>query len=223
MTSRKCPSQPQGMGKVRRTFTRRSCRSQTRHFSFEVRISNQRFNRKAAITYYFQQSKDSLSTARDHTDYPIICLRSLLQLKGHNTKGQNNFRSKRPGECSGFRGRNRYGVVSILYVDNESDNFIKVGRILVAIHPHRPKNEVIQLPEGTRSLYLSEQEPEITYVEKIVVSGGAERVEKLSSRTSSCDPVGLKRLEIPERLRVGAKLMLRGFYRRLELRDATAY
>ena len=126
-----------------------------------------------------------------------------------------------PASALVFVGETGIGSCPFLFVDDDQNSYVKVGRMLVGANDEsRSREEIIKLAPGTRSLYLSEQEPEITYVEQIAIRDAASGFEEVLARNVVLRPGWSRKFDVPERMRADAQLVLRGYYKRLELRDA---
>ena len=126
-----------------------------------------------------------------------------------------------PASALVFVGETGIGSCPFLFVDDDQNSYVKVGRMLVGANDEsRSREETIKLAPGTRSLYLSEQEPEITYVEQIAIRDAASGFEEVLARNVVLRPGWSRKFDVPERMRADAQLVLRGYYKRLELRDA---
>jgi hypothetical protein len=61
------------------------------------------------------------------------------------------------------------------------------------------RTDTVVLPDGTRSVYISEQEPEITHLEKVSVKVGS--AEEILAKNVIMRPGSSKEFPIPEHLR----------------------
>jgi hypothetical protein len=82
---------------------------------------------------------------------------------------------------------------------------------LVGAHDARlARTEEISLPDNIRSVYVNEQEPEITHLEKISVR--TDSGEQVLGENIVIGPGHVREFVIPDKLRQNAKLIVRGYY-----------
>lgn len=144
-------------------------------------------------------------------------------LKDITLKGKAIAVRSAPASALVFVGDTGLGSCPFLFVDGEADKYVKIGRVLVgASNAGLAREEIVQLPSGTHYFYVSEQEPEITRLERVSVKGGTNSEEVILAENIEVRPGWSRRFEIPGPLRGNTQLTIRGYYTQLELRDANA-
>lgn len=109
-----------------------------------------------------------------------------------------------------------------LFVSDEYDDDIKIGRILIgAVGSRRNTTEVINLPKGTRSIHIAEQEPEITYLRKVSIRNTATAKEELLATNVEIRPGRSVTFKIPDELQGDTQLFVEGFYIPLDVTAST--
>ncbi len=122
-----------------------------------------------------------------------------------------------PASALVFIGGTGAGSCPFLFVDDEVNEYVRIGRILVGAYKQElARTETIQLPRGTRSVYISEQEPEVTHLERVVAKNSGSQ-ETLLMENVDIRPGWSQKIEIPEPLRDNAQLIIRGHYSPLRL------
>ena len=104
-----------------------------------------------------------------------------------------------PASALVFVGETGIGSCPFLFVDDDQNSYVKAGRMSVGANDEsRSREETIKLAPGTRSLYLSEQEPEITYVGNISQFAMLRAAsKKFSRKTWYCGRDGPRNLTFP--------------------------
>jgi hypothetical protein len=93
---------------------------------------------------------------------------------------------------------------------------IRIGRVLIdASKEDLARTEEIRLPRETRSFFVSEQEPEITYLTQISVVDEESGVERVLASKVVLHPGDGREFLIPEEFVGGVTLKLRGYYESL--------
>jgi hypothetical protein len=100
-----------------------------------------------------------------------------------------------------------------LYVDDQDGGYVKFGRILVGAHTlSQTKTDQISLPDGTHAIFISEQEPELTHLERVSVRSGSQGPERILAENIQVGPGRAIQFDIPEPFRSNATLVVRGYY-----------
>jgi hypothetical protein len=86
-----------------------------------------------------------------------------------------------------------------LFVDDLIGKTAKIGRILVGAYNQRlSKTDMVELPSGTEAIYISEQEPEITHIQKIMVREKETGRETMMTASITLHPGESRRFDIPK-------------------------
>jgi hypothetical protein len=108
------------------------------------------------------------------------------------------------------------GSCPFLFVDDETTNNIKIGRVLIgAVGIHNKRVESIALPEKTQSVFVTEQEPEVTHLIRVAVLDDSLAEETIIGTDLEIWPGQTVKFEIPSTMRSHPKLLLEGFYKPL--------
>jgi hypothetical protein len=79
-----------------------------------------------------------------------------------------------PADSLNFLGRAPIGSCPFLFVSTGTDDLIRIGRVLIgASRKDLARIEEIKFPKGTRSFVIREQEPEVTFLETIILKDSA--------------------------------------------------
>lgn len=89
-----------------------------------------------------------------------------------------------------------------------------------ANHRTLSRVELIKLPRGTTSILIGEQEPEITYLERISVTSETDESETVLAENITIPPGAFRKFAIPEMHLESPILSVHGYYRPLRLEGA---
>lgn len=115
----------------------------------------------------------------------------------------------RPGFCCGE------GSCPFLYVSGDAgtDDLIRIGRVLIgASKKQLVRTEEKELPPETRSFFISEQEPEVTFLDTIAVKSGSSGEERLIASNVVIHPGQAREFRVPKEFYGNAILKIRGYY-----------
>jgi hypothetical protein len=108
------------------------------------------------------------------------------------------------------------GSCPFLFVNDGGDEPSIIGRVLVgADNPALSRRELVELPSGTRSIILAEQEPEITVIDKLAVSDKYTGEEIALADRIEIGPDSAREFIIPHRFENNAVLGIQGHYHQL--------
>lgn len=123
-----------------------------------------------------------------------------------------------PAAAVAFIGTAEEGSCPFLFVSSGADEPIRVGRVLVGANKRDlARNEEINLPVGTRSFFISEQEPEVTFLETISIRDSSSDAERLLASNIVLHPGDAREFTIPTEFAGEITLTLRGYYEPLRL------
>ncbi|MGD9657680.1 MAG: hypothetical protein AB7U61_08590 [Methylocystis sp.] len=125
-----------------------------------------------------------------------------------------------PAAAVGFIGYTETGSCPFLFVSNGVDEPSRVGRVLVGANKwNLARTEEIELPRGTRSLFISEQEPEVTFMETISIKDSSSGEERLIASNIVLHPGDARQFTIPAEFSGKITLRVRGYYEPLRLEE----
>lgn len=118
-----------------------------------------------------------------------------------------------PAAAVAFLGNTGVGSCPFLYVSDGVDDPSRVGRVLIgASKKELARDEENKLPRETRSFFLSEQEPEVTFLETVAVKSASSGEEHLIGSNLVIHPGQAREFRIPEEFYGDAVLKIRGYY-----------
>jgi hypothetical protein len=96
------------------------------------------------------------------------------------------------------------------------DDPSRVGRVLIgAARKDLARTEEIKLPKGTWSFFISEEEPEVTFLETVGVKDSSSSIEQLIASSVVLRPGDAREFFIPKGFSGEITLRLRGYYKPL--------
>jgi pimeloyl-ACP methyl ester carboxylesterase len=123
-----------------------------------------------------------------------------------------------PATSIAYLGKAPIGSCPFLFVSNGVDDLSRVGRVLIgASRKDLVRTEEITLPKGTSSFFISEQEPEVTFLETVGVKESSSGIERLVASNVVLHPGDAHEFSIPKELVGELKLKVRGYYEPLRL------
>jgi hypothetical protein len=118
-----------------------------------------------------------------------------------------------PPAAVAYLGPAEIGSCPFLFVSDGSEEPRRIGRVLIgASDETRARTEQILLPPGATSVFVSEQEPEITYLQSVSISDAATGEETLLATDVVLHPGDAREFVLPPTLRDQARLTVRGYY-----------
>jgi hypothetical protein len=118
-----------------------------------------------------------------------------------------------PADSLNFIGRAPIGSCPFLFVSTGSDDPTRIGRVLIgASRKELVRTEEIKLPQGTRSFFISEVEPKVTYLETLWVKDSQLGIERLIASGVLLRPGEAREFPIPKGLTGEITLSLQGYY-----------
>jgi hypothetical protein len=165
---------------------------------------------RAQLREIFSKRKDEFrrpETSRITQTYVVGPAYELIDLA---LKGQRIPVRRAPASAVAYLGTAGIGSCPFLFFD-QGESIIAVGRVLVGAHNKTlTKTEEVLIPDGARFAYISEQEPELTHLERVGVRTMG--LEKVLAEYISIGPGRAWRIEIPEGFRTNGTLFIRGYY-----------
>jgi hypothetical protein len=138
-------------------------------------------------------------------------------LKTITIKGTEIAVRNAPAAAVAYLGQTETGSCPFLFVSNGIDDPSRVGRVLIgASKKELARVEEKNLPHETRSFFLSEQEPEVTFLETVAVKSASSGEERLVASNLVIHPGEAREFRIPENYG-DAVLKIRGYYIPLRL------
>jgi hypothetical protein len=123
-----------------------------------------------------------------------------------------------PAAAVAYLGKAPVGSCPFLFVSNGMDDPSRVGRVLIgASRKDLARTEEIKLPKETRSFFISEQEPEVTFLETVGVKDSSSGIEQLIASSVVLHPGDAREFFIPQGFGGEVTLRLRGYYKPLRL------
>ena len=118
-----------------------------------------------------------------------------------------------PAAAVAFLGAAEEGSCPFLYVSDGVNDPSRVGRVLIgASKKELARVDETKLPLETRTFFLSEQEPEVTFLETVVVKNASSGEERLVTSNLVIHPGEAREFRIPEEFYGDAILKIRGYY-----------
>ncbi|MGH6844016.1 MAG: hypothetical protein ACRECU_04705 [Methylocella sp.] len=139
-------------------------------------------------------------------------------LKTITIKGRDILVRGAPAAAIALLGTAQLGSCPFLYVSDGAGEPSRVGRVLIgASKKELARLNETKLPREARTFFLSEQEPEVTYLETIVVKNSSSGEERLVASNLVIHPGEAREFRIPEEFYGDAFLKIRGYYIPLRL------
>jgi hypothetical protein len=190
---------------------------------FEFRAKDTAANtdtKQPPLRTVFQKAKSAFRAPEAMAVTKTYVFGLAYDLKDITLRGQAISVRSAPASALAFVGDTGVGSCPFLFVGADSEQFIKLGRILIGASAESlTRREQIKLPAGTRFFYISEQEPEVTHIQEVIASDEEGFTEVLAQNVE-LRPGWSKKFEIPERLKGRVQLDVRGYYKRLDMRNA---
>jgi pimeloyl-ACP methyl ester carboxylesterase len=121
-----------------------------------------------------------------------------------------------PAAAVAYLGKAPVGSCPFLFISNGMDDPSPVGRVLIgASRKDLARTEEIKLPKETCSFFISEQEPEVTFLETVGVKDSSSGIEQLIASNVALHPGDAREFFIPKGFVGEVTLRLRGYYKPL--------
>ena len=133
-------------------------------------------------------------------------------------KGTDVAVRKAPATAVAYLGGAEEGSCPFLFVSNGVDDPSRMGRVLIgASKKNLARTEEIKLPRETLSFFISEQEPEVTFLDTVSVKDSSSGAERLIVSNVVLHPGDAREFLIPKEFVGEITLKLRGYYEPLRL------
>ncbi len=145
------------------------------------------------------------------------------ELKAITIKGNSVIVRSAPAAAVAFLGQTGIGSCPFLYVSDGVGDPSRVKRVLVgASRKELGRIEEIPLPPEARSFFISEQEPEVTFIETVALRDAQSGEERVVASNLAIRPGRSREFQIPEAFQGRAILKLRGYYTPLRFDEIAA-
>jgi hypothetical protein len=166
----------------------------------------------------FQKLKQELRKPETSAVTQTYIFGPAYNLNDITLKGQRIGVRPAPASALAYVGNTKVeaGSCPFLFVEDEVNSYAKIGRTLVGAYDKiLGRVEEIPIPNGTRSVHVSEQEFEVTYLNKILVKVNEEK--KTLAENVIIRPGSSREFPIPENFRENARIIIDGYYEPLRL------
>jgi hypothetical protein len=182
---------------------------------FTARDSDQEGRRlhPASLRTVFSKAVSSFRSPETRKITPTYIFGPSFNLRTLRVRGTEvNVRSA-PAASVAYFGSAEVGSCPFLFASNGVDEPSRIGRVLVgASKSNLIRTEEIKLPKETQSFFISEQEPEVTLLETVMVKGPSPGEEHLIASSVVLHPGEAREFVIPKEIVGDVTLILRGYY-----------
>jgi hypothetical protein len=136
-----------------------------------------------------------------------------FNLKAITIKGTDIAVREAPPVPLAYNGRIPQGSCPFLYISDEVNDPSRVGRVLIGASKREfARLEETKLPRETRSFFITEQEPEVTFLEEVAVKSASSGEERLVASNLVIHPGQALEFQVADEFYSDAILKVRGYY-----------
>jgi hypothetical protein len=180
---------------------------------FKVRDDVDSSKKKGPLQTVFSKSVTSFRSPETRDINRAYIFGPAYNLKTITIKGKDIPVRSAPAVAIAFFANAEAGSCPFLYVSDGTDEPNRVGRVLIgASKKEMAKVDETKLPLETHSFFITEQEPEITFLESVAVKRASTGEERVVASNLAVHPGQALEFRVPDEFYGDAILKLRGYY-----------